>query len=122
MLECGRLFETHADMHDQYRSIHDDPLFTDLERQRGAYGWLLTVVVLLAYFSFILAVAFAPEWLARPVRENSSISWGIPIGLLIIVLSFLLTGLYVRRANAHFDPIIRRLLEKHDGGAPDGSR
>jgi len=109
-------------MHDQYRSIHRDPLFAVLVRQRGAYSWLLTAVVLLAYFSFILAVAFAPEWLARPIRETSSISWGIPIGLLIIVLSFLLTGLYVYRANAHFDPIIRRLLEKHDGGAQDGSR
>ncbi|MCC6715488.1 MAG: DUF485 domain-containing protein [Gammaproteobacteria bacterium] len=109
-------------MHEQYRSIHDDPMFADLERQRGAYSWLLTVVVLLAYFSFILAVAFAPEWLARPIRAGSSISWGIPIGLLIIVLSFLLTGLYVHRANGSFDPIIRRLLEKHHRGAPDGSR
>ncbi len=109
-------------MHDQYRSIQDDPLFADLERQRGAYGWLLTVVVLLAYFSFILTVAFAPESLARPIREGSSISWGIPVGLLIIVLSFLLTGLYVHRANVAFDPMVRRLLEKHDLGAPDGSR
>ncbi len=106
-------------MQDDYRAIHEDPLFRELERQRRAFSWWLTAVVLAAYFSFILVVAFAPELLARPMREGSAISWGIPAGLLLIVLSFLLTGVYVHRANSTYDPMIRRLLDNQQRESSD---
>jgi uncharacterized membrane protein (DUF485 family) len=71
---------------------------------------MLTAVVLIAYNAFILTVAFAPQLLAMPIQPGSSITWGIPAGLLIIVLSFLLTGVYVHRSNREFDPLTRRVL------------
>jgi uncharacterized membrane protein (DUF485 family) len=37
---------------------------------------------------------------------------GIPVGLLVIASAFVLTGIYVRRANSEFDPITRQIMEK----------
>lgn len=104
-------------MHEPHRAIHSHPLFKELEIRRGRHSWLLTGLVLVAYFAFILTVAFAPHWLAIPIREGSSISWGIPIGLLLIVLSFVLTGVYIHRSNVVFDPLTRRLLDVARDGA-----
>jgi uncharacterized membrane protein (DUF485 family) len=36
---------------------------------------------------------------------------GIPLGLLVIVAAFALTGLYVHRANTEYDALTRQILE-----------
>ena len=48
---------------------------------------------------------------AIPVIEGSVITWGIPVGLFVILLSFLLTGIYVIRANSEFDHLIQDIVE-----------
>lgn len=106
-------------MQDIYRAIHRDPAFTWLEVRRRRFSWILTAVVLIAYFAFILTVAFAPQWLAVPIYAGSSITWGIPAGLSIIVLSFLLTGVYVHRSNSEFDLLMRQILTAARGKAKD---
>ena len=35
---------------------------------------------------------------------------GIPIGLFVIVSAFLLTGIYVSKANSNYDPLIRKIV------------
>ena len=44
------------------------------------------------------------------------ITVGIPVGIGVIVISFLLTGIYVKKANHEFDAILNRL--KDDVGVP----
>ncbi len=100
-------------MQDVYERIHADPEFHALERKRGRFSWLLAGIVFSAYFSFILIIAFAPEVLARPVFSDHIITWGIPVGVAIIVLSFLLTGVYVYRANAEFDKLRDRIIRRN---------
>jgi len=97
-------------MRDTYRAIRTHPQFLELERKRRRLSWLLTAVVLIAYFGFILAVAFAPHLLATPLHARSAISWGFPLGLAIIILSFALTGVYVYCSNREYDSLTRRLL------------
>lgn len=97
-------------MEDLYRSIHEHPEFSRLESERARLGWSLTGITLLAYFSFILIVAFRPALFAQPVVSGSVITWGIPIGLLVILFSFLLTGIYVHLANTRFDPAREALI------------
>ena len=38
------------------------------------------------------------------------ITIGIPIGLVVIVSAFLLTGIYVNKANSQYDPLIRKIV------------
>lgn len=87
----------------------DDPRFQALVRRRDRFAGLLSAVVLLAYFGFILLVAFAKPLLARPLAGGAT-SLGIPVGLGVILLAIALTGLYVRRANRDFDAEAGRLV------------
>jgi uncharacterized membrane protein (DUF485 family) len=94
-----------------YRQIYADPEFHELEKKRGRFSWFLASIVLFTYFSFILIIAFAPHLFASPLYENSIITWGIPVGLFVILLSFLLTGIYVYRANSEFDRLTNDIVE-----------
>ncbi len=94
-----------------YKQIYADPEFHELERKRGVFSWTLACITLLVYFSFILVIAFVPEWFARPISEGSIITWGIPCGLGVIFLSFILTGIYVFRANGEFDHLTRDIVD-----------
>ena len=94
-----------------YRRIYADPDFHALERKRSRFSWLLASIVMLIYFSFILVIAFAPELFAIPIIEVKLITWGIPVGLFVILLSFLLTGVYVYRANNEFDQITKDIID-----------
>jgi len=96
-----------------YRRIHNDPEFHELEKKRGIFSWSLTLIVFLIYYSFILILAFSPEIFAKPILADSVISWGIPIGLFVIISSFLLTGIYVYRANREFDSISKKIVSRH---------
>ena len=94
-----------------YRQIYADPKFHQLELKRGRFSWLLTSIILIAYFSFILIIAFYPELFGNPIVESSVITWGILIALCVIFLSFLLTGIYVYRANKEFDRLIDDVIK-----------
>jgi uncharacterized membrane protein (DUF485 family) len=89
-----------------------DPEFRDLERRRSRFAWTLTFAMIAIYFGFILTVAFAPAILAIPVGAGVT-TIGIPVGIGVILTAFVLTGLYVRRANSEFDAAIERIVEKH---------
>ena len=39
------------------------------------------------------------------------LSLGIPIGLFVIVSAFVLTAIYVSKANSKYDALIRRIVE-----------
>lgn len=96
---------------DIYEKIQHHPDFQQLVQKRKSFALKLSAVVLVMYFSFILLIAFAPEVLAAPVAQNSVITWGIPAGVFIIVSSFLLTGIYVKRANTEFDEENQRIID-----------
>lgn len=103
-------------MQQYYRQIHDDPKFHELEKKRGLFSWSLALLVMFCYFSFIMVIAFFPELFAQTISENSSITWGIPIGVFVIIISFFLTGIYVYRANREFDSVSKQIIDHHING------
>jgi len=93
---------------DDYRRIVQSPRFQELVHQRARFAWTLSIVMLVIYFGFILLVAFAKPLLATKVGGGVT-SLGIVIGLGVIVSAFVLTGIYVQRANSRFDELTRNL-------------
>ena len=91
--------------------IRSEPLFRDLVERRTRFAWNLSIIVLVVYFGFIAIIAFAPWLLATPIA-GSVTTVGIPVGLLVIVSAFALTGIYVWRANSVFDPLTHRIIER----------
>ncbi len=98
-----------------YARIYADPEFQALQRRRGRFIWTLSLLMVSAFFSFILVIGFNPALLAMPLGPDTVITLGIPVGVAIILLGFVLTGLYVYRANGEFDranaAIVARLGE-----------
>lgn len=84
-----------------------DAELQDLARRRWRIAVVLTMVMVAMYFGFILLVAYNKPLLARPVVPGLSL--GILFGALVIVFSWILTWVYVRWANRHYDPALHRL-------------
>lgn len=76
-------------------SVLRDPRFQKLLRQRSRLRWGLTGLLVGAYFVYSLAGIYASELLATRFM-NSSISWWIVIGYLIMAVAIALSLAYVR--------------------------
>jgi uncharacterized membrane protein (DUF485 family) len=89
------------------RSAAADDALRTVGRTRTRVGLLLTAGVVVVYFGFIGAVAFAKPLLG--VQLVPGLSIGILFGAAVIVVAWLLTWAYVRWANTRYDSALRRL-------------
>jgi uncharacterized membrane protein (DUF485 family) len=99
-------------MDPKYLRIQNNPKFKELVAARSKFAWTLSAIMLVLYFGFILLVAFGKGFLATPLAAGGVTTIGIPLGIFIIVAAFVLTGVYVNRANSTFDVLNRKLLEE----------
>lgn len=88
--------------------------FRELVAKRQRFAWTLSLIMLAIYVGFILLIAFAPGWLGTPLHGQTSVTRGIPIGIGVIVISFILTGIYVWRANGEFDQLTKAVRQEVD--------
>ena len=95
-----------------YARVRQNPNYQILVKRRGRLAAILSAVVLVSYYSFMMVVAFAPGLLAKPLGEGMTLSIGIPIGAAIIIVSWLLTGLYSHFANGEFEQINNELVKE----------
>jgi uncharacterized membrane protein (DUF485 family) len=93
-------------------TIIQNPKYQELVKSRSALSWTLTVVMLIIYLGFIGLVAFDKSLLATPINPPQVTTWGIPIGVFVIVSAFLLTGIYVVIANNKYDKLTREIVEE----------
>ncbi|WP_406706519.1 DUF485 domain-containing protein [Sodalis sp.] len=87
-----------------YQRIQSNPRFQELVSKRQRFALLLALIMLVLYYGFILLIAFAPDWLGTPLHPGTSVTLGIGL----IVASFILTGIYVIRANGEFDRLTQQ--------------
>jgi uncharacterized membrane protein (DUF485 family) len=98
---------------DAHLRVLNNAHFQELVKRRSGFAWTLSVIMLVIYFGFIALVAFAKPLLAMKVGSGVT-SLGIVLGLVVIVSAFLLTGIYVRRANGEFDAMTAKLRAELD--------
>ena len=67
----------------------------------------LTIAMMVAYFGFILLVAFNKPLLGTRVMPGLSL--GILLGALVIIVAWVLTWIYISWANAHYDASVEGL-------------
>lgn len=91
--------------------IEQNPKFRELVATRKKLGWSLTVLTLVIYFGFILLIAFDPQLLGTPLGSGV-MTLGMPVGLAVIVATFLIVGYYVSKANASYDELTRQIVEE----------
>jgi len=92
--------------------IRNHPRYQELVTGQRTFIAGLTAVTLIPYFTFILIAAFAPQLLASKLSANSAITLGWPLGVAFIVGAWLLTGVYILRANRRFDALTTQIREE----------
>ena len=92
-----------------YARIQANPKFTELVTKRERLAWGLTGIVLLLFFGLFMTVAFNPTVLAIRLGD-SFVTTGLLIGLAQFIFFWVLTAVYVTRANSEFDALTEQLL------------
>jgi uncharacterized membrane protein (DUF485 family) len=78
-----------------------------LAARRLRLALILTTAMLITYFGFIGLVAGAKQALGTILTEGLSL--GILLGALVIVVAWVLTGIYVYWANKHYDSALEQV-------------
>jgi uncharacterized membrane protein (DUF485 family) len=90
---------------DLYAKIRANPRYQEFVGTRNRYSIIMAILGAIAYYGFIVLVAYDKEFLAVKIGEGYTMSIGIPIGVGVIAFTILITWIYVRRANSEFDDV-----------------
>lgn len=93
------------------QAIRQLPEYSALIRARQRIIWPLASLTIAAYCALILAIAFAPEWLGQSLSGGTT-SIGMALGLGMILLCLIITGIYVVYANRVLEPLSRAIVAR----------
>ena len=96
---------------EQVEQVKNNPKYQKLVSERSKFAWTLSIIMLVVYYAFIMTIAFSPETLGTKIGSGV-MTVGIPVGIAIIFISFILAGIYVRRANGEFDQLTKEIREE----------
>ena len=91
--------------------ILNNPDYQKLVSERSRFAWRLSIIMLVVYYAFIMVIAFDPSLLGTRIGSGV-MTVGIPIGIAIIIIAFILAGIYVRRANSEFDELTQKVRDE----------
>ena len=92
--------------------VEANPKYHRLMSIRSSYSIIMTLCVMAVYYGYILLIAFNKEWLGTKLGAGMTTSVGIPLGVGVIVITIVLTNLYVRRANTEFDALNAEIIKE----------
>ncbi|MDA8138258.1 MAG: DUF485 domain-containing protein [Desulfobacteraceae bacterium] len=92
------------------KEIVESQRFKALVRKRWSVSIILTVLLFVIYYGYILTVAYGKNFLAEKVGVYTN--YGIIFGVLTIILSWLLTVFYVIWANSSYDKEVDELKKE----------
>ena len=92
------------------RILHN-PKFQEMVSRKSKLSWTLTIIMLVIYVGFMLLVGYNKEFLASSFSGGVT-TWGIPLGLGIILLSFIFCGVYSYIANNKLDQLSEAALKE----------
>jgi uncharacterized membrane protein (DUF485 family) len=92
------------------REIVQSDRFKALMRKRWTVSIILTTLLFIIYYGYIMVVAFGKEFLSEKIGVYTNN--GIILGVLVIVLSWALTLVYVIWANNVYDKEVDAIKEE----------
>jgi uncharacterized membrane protein (DUF485 family) len=90
--------------------VTSHPKYQELKSKRTRLGWWLTLAGMVAYYGFILLVAFNKPLLAQKIGGGVT-TLGMPLGVAVIVFTIIITWVYIRRANSEFDSLTEQIVK-----------
>ena len=100
-------------MHQSHRDLLASKEFRHLIARRWRVSLLLSVLLFVLYYGYIVVIAVNRAALSRTMGGATTV--GIPVGAAVIVGAVVLTAIYVIWANRHYDPEADRLRRRLQG-------
>ena len=94
------------------RELLDSREFRHLVSRRWTVSLVLTLALFVTYYGYILLIAWNKPLMAR--KLGAAVTLGIPAGAGVILVSWVLTSLYVAWANRTYDAEVSRLKGQLD--------
>lgn len=94
-----------------WERIRSNPKFQAFVGKRNTYSIIMTILIMIAYFGYILLIAFDKSFLAQKLGGGVT-SIGIPLGVGVILFTIVLTWIYVKRANTEFDSEAESIIKE----------
>lgn len=88
-----------------------DSDFLALRRRKNRVALLLTLAMFAVYYGFVALMAFGKDFLGTKISGATTI--GIPIGIGVILVACVLTGIYAAWANKSYDAEVAKLKARH---------
>jgi uncharacterized membrane protein (DUF485 family) len=104
------MWRSEAGMKQTARQMLDSPEFARMVTKRWTVSVFLTVALFVIYYGYIMLVAVDKPLMAQRIGEVTTM--GILLGVAVIVLSWVLTAIYVAWANNVHDSDVRDLKSK----------
>ncbi len=95
------------------RDVLDSPDFRNLVMRRWRVSIVLSTLLFVVYYGYILLIAMAPRLVSRRVGPATTV--GILMAAAVIGGAWILTAIYVVWANRHYDPDVARLRARMQG-------
>ncbi len=94
------------------KEMLESPEFKKLVSTRWTVSLILLAGVFITYYGYIMLIAYNHAFMASKINPDGVTTWGIPLGVLTIVLAWVLTLIYVLWANTKYDHEVKRLREQ----------
>ncbi len=91
--------------------IQANPKYKELVSKRTGFALKLGIFVLAMFYTYILVIAFNKELLGVKLSEAGVMTWAFPVAAAIIIISFITTLIYVKRANGEFEDLTNSIQE-----------
>jgi uncharacterized membrane protein (DUF485 family) len=92
------------------REVLDSAEFRGLVARRWRISMLLSALLFVLYYGYIILIALNPQLLSRRVGGATTV--GILLAAAVIAGAWVLTAAYVVWANSHYDPSVARLRRR----------
>lgn len=89
-----------------------NPKFAELTKKRNRFSIILVALVLGIYYAYLFVAVLMPDTISKAMGDGMTMTVGLPAGFAVMIVSFILTGIYVRRANSEFDALSRDLIRE----------
>ena len=88
--------------------IKNNSKYQELVKKRNGFALKLSIFVLVMFYAYILTIAFNPSILGTLTGEGV-MTIAFPIAAAIIIVSFITTLIYVRKANGEFEDLTNEI-------------
>jgi uncharacterized membrane protein (DUF485 family) len=117
--EGGRFRRTDGRAGPDWQAIEGSPEFQELVKERRSFLLPATIVFLVGSIGYLLLAAFAQGFLGKDVG-------GIPLAFLAaltqVLLTWIITFAYMRKADSTFEPMEQRAAEAASRTIEGGAR